>query len=102
MILVLEEGITQDQKSHLRHLLRKEGYIVREILDNGQCIIGAIGETTPDIDFFQQLPGVAKAIPISTTFKLVSRQMHPKDTLVQVGDVVIGGERIVVIAGPCA
>lgn len=102
MILVLEEGITQDQKSHIRQFLRREGYMVREIMHNGQCVIGAIGKATPDIDLFQQLPGVSKVIRISTPFKLASRQMHPEDTLVTVGDVVIGGERITVIAGPCA
>ncbi len=102
MIFVLEEGITHDQKNHIRSTLRKEGFIVREIYDNGQSIIGAIGKSVRDTNFFQQLPGVAKVIPISTSFKLVSRQMHPQDTLVQVGDVVIGGERITVIAGPCA
>jgi 3-deoxy-7-phosphoheptulonate synthase len=102
MIFVLEEGITHDQKKKIRSTLRKEGYIVREIYDNGQSIIGAIGKSAREPDFFQQLPGVAKVIPISTSFKLVSRQMHPQDTVVQVGDVLIGGERITVIAGPCA
>lgn len=102
MILVLENGITQDQKNHIRSVLFREGCIVREMSDAGQNIIGAIGKRDQDTDFFKQLPGVAKAIPISTPFKLVSRQMHPEDTHVQVGDVVIGGERITVIAGPCA
>jgi 3-deoxy-7-phosphoheptulonate synthase len=102
MILVLEKDITTEQKSHIRSVLRGEGFIVREILENGQCVIGAIGKTGRDITFFEQLPGVEKMIPISTSFKLVSRQLHPDDTLVQVGDVVIGGERITVVAGPCA
>lgn len=102
MILVLEKGITTDQKSHIRSVLRGEGFIVREILENGQCVIGAIGKSSQDIHFFEQLSGVEKVIPISTSFKLVSRQLHTEDTLVQVGDVVVGGERIVVVAGPCA
>jgi 3-deoxy-7-phosphoheptulonate synthase len=68
----------------------------------GQNIIGAVGKTGQEIDFFENLPGVTKVIPISTSFKLVSRQMHPEDTRVQIGDVVVGGERIAVIAGPCA
>jgi len=41
-------------------------------------------------------------IPISTPFQLVNRQMHPEDTIVQVGDVQVGGDRIIIIAGPCA
>lgn len=102
MILVLEKGITQDQKSNIRSILFKEGCVVREMSEAGQNVIGAIGKGKQDVDFFEQIPGVAKVVPISTSFKLVSRQMHPEDTRVQIGDVVMGGERIVVIAGPCA
>ncbi|MCK5195607.1 MAG: 3-deoxy-7-phosphoheptulonate synthase, partial [Desulfobulbaceae bacterium] len=82
--------------------LFKEGCIVREMSEAGQNIIGAVGKGSRDVDFFEQLPGVAKVISISTSFKLVSRQLHPEDTLVQVGDVAVGGERITIIAGPCA
>jgi len=102
MILVLENGITQDQKSNIRSILFREGCIVREMSEAGQNIIGAIGKSGGDVSFFEQLPGVAKVVPISTSFKLVSRQMHPEDTRVQIGDVVVGGERIAIIAGPCA
>ena len=102
MILVLEKGITQDQKNNIRSILFKEGYIVREMSEAGQNIIGAVGKGGKDTDFFEQLPGVARVIPISTSFKLVSRQLHTEDTQVQVGDVLVGGERITIIAGPCA
>jgi 3-deoxy-7-phosphoheptulonate synthase len=102
MILVLEKEITQEQKGKIRSILFREGCVVREMSEAGQNVIGAIGKGKQDIDFFEQIAGVAKVIPISTSFKLVSRQMHPEDTRVQIGDVVMGGERIVVIAGPCA
>ncbi|MBW2259805.1 MAG: phospho-2-dehydro-3-deoxyheptonate aldolase, partial [Deltaproteobacteria bacterium] len=102
MILVLQEGITPEEKDRIRTTLRGEGYIVREMVDSGRSLIGAIGEVTQNLDFFEGLPGVERVIPISTAFKLASRKIHPQDTLVQVGDAAIGGERIVVIAGPCA
>lgn len=102
MILVLENSITQEQKNRILSILREGGCIVRQMSDAGQCVIGATGNAGHDPGFFQQLPGVAKVVPISTSFKLVSRQMHPEDTVVDVGDVAVGGERIVVIAGPCA
>ena len=102
MILVLEEGITQDQRNHIRSVLFSKGYIVREISEQGQTIIGAIGKGDQDAAVFSQLPGIAKVIPISKSFKLVSRELHAEDTRVQVGNVIIGGERIIVIAGPCA
>ncbi|MBW2557145.1 MAG: hypothetical protein JRE07_09655, partial [Deltaproteobacteria bacterium] len=44
MILVLEKGITQDQKKNVRSILFSEGYIVREMSEAGQNIIGAVGQ----------------------------------------------------------
>ena len=102
MILVLKREITEEQKNHIRNILRSEGYLIREMSEHGQPLIGAIGEGGQDLDFFEGLPGVARVIPVSSSFKLASRKMHPEDTLVNVRDVVIGGERIVVMAGPCA
>jgi 3-deoxy-7-phosphoheptulonate synthase len=102
MILVLQEGITQEEKDRIRTTLRGEGYIVREMMDSGRSLIGAIGKTTQDLSFFEGLPGVEKVIPITSSFKLASRKMHPEDTTINVGDVIIGGERLVVMAGPCA
>lgn len=102
MILVLQQAITQEQKDRIRSTLRGEGYLVREMSDGGRSLLGAIGETGHHPNFFEKLPGVERVIPISSAFKLASRKMHPKDTVVHIGDVAIGGERIVVIAGPCA
>jgi 3-deoxy-7-phosphoheptulonate synthase len=102
MILVLKEDITQEQKDQIRSILRGEGYIVREMSDQGRALMGAIGKPGQDPDYYEQLSGVERVIPISSAYKLASRKMHPEDTQVQVGDVVIGGERLVVMAGPCA
>jgi len=102
MILVLEKDVTQEQKSRIKSAIREDGCIVREMSDAGQSVIGVLGKGRHDASFFQDLPGVAKVVPVSTSFKLVSRQMHQEDSVVDVGDVAIGGERIVVIAGPCA
>ncbi len=102
MILVLADDITENQKNNIRHVLYQEGCMVREVTGTGQNVIGAIGKDNLGAAFFEGLKGVEKVIPISTPFKLVSREMHPEDTVVQVGDVQLGGERITIIAGPCA
>jgi 3-deoxy-7-phosphoheptulonate synthase len=102
MILVLKKEATQEEKGHIRRILYEEGYIVREMSEEGQNVVGAVGKGSKDTAFFEGLPGVEKVVPISTPFKLVSRQMRPEDTTVNVGNVVIGGERITIIAGPCA
>lgn len=102
MLITLEEGITTEQKSTIRSILYKDGCIVRDLAENGQNIIGAVGRGKTDVEALKKLPGVETVIPISTSFKLVSRELHPEDTVVQVGDVAIGSDRIVIVAGPCA
>ena len=51
---------------------------------------------------FENLPGVAEVIPVSAPYKLVSREAKRENTVVSVGGVPVGGERVVVIGGPCA
>lgn len=102
MLIVLEPDISQEQKNRILGTLRQGGCIFREISDAGQSIIGATGDAGHPPEYFESLPGVVRVVPVNTAFKLVSRQMHPADTRVRVKDVSVGGERIVVIAGPCA
>ncbi|MFO7838040.1 MAG: 3-deoxy-7-phosphoheptulonate synthase, partial [Desulfosalsimonadaceae bacterium] len=102
MLIVLQAVITPEQKNRILAVLREGGAIYREITDAGQSVIGVAGGTGCEADDFRSLPGVERVVPITTAFKLVSRQMHPQDTRVPVGSVEIGGERISVIAGPCA
>jgi 3-deoxy-7-phosphoheptulonate synthase len=102
MIIVLKPDVKAEEKEHVRAVLKREGYLVREIATTEETIIGAVGRVSRDLRFFEQMPGVARVIPISHAYKLVSRELHPDDTVVRIGDVEVGGPRIVVIAGPCA
>ncbi len=102
MLITLAEGITTEQENGIRSSLYKDGCIVRDLAENGQNIIGAVGRGNTDVDALKKLPGVEAVIPIATTFKLVSRELHPEDTVVQVGDVAVGSDRIAIVAGPCA
>ncbi|MBM4275831.1 MAG: 3-deoxy-7-phosphoheptulonate synthase [Deltaproteobacteria bacterium] len=101
MILVLSLSITQEEKEKLKETLRSEDYLVREIIGVEETIIGVVGKIRRDISYYEALPGVAKAIPISKPYKLVSRELHPAPSIIKIGDVAIGGDRLVVIAGPC-
>lgn len=102
MLIVLTKDITPQQKNTILSVLREGNAMFREITDAGQSIIGATGTAGRDLSYFRLLPGVDRVVPVDTAFKLVSRQLHPEDSRVKVGDVLVGGERIVVIAGPCA
>ena len=101
MILVLNQGITQEEKEKLLGTLNSEVCLVREIQGVRETILGVVGKIRRDIGYYEGLPGVAKAIPISKPYKLVSRELHPTASIIKIGDVALGGDRLVVIAGPC-
>ncbi|MBT3387754.1 MAG: 3-deoxy-7-phosphoheptulonate synthase [Desulfobacula sp.] len=102
MILVLENKITHNQKNKIKNMLSDEGCITREIMDAGRNVIGIIGKTRTGLDEFKQMDGIADAIPIKASYKLVSREFQSEDTKVKIGNVVVGADRIVIVAGPCA
>ena len=102
MILKLESKITQTQKDKIKNMLSEEGCITREIVDAGWNVIGIIGNCKKSADELEQLEGVADVMPIKTSYKLVSRDFKSEDSKVKIGSVVVGGDRIVMIAGPCA
>ncbi len=73
--------------------------------ENGKTIIGAVGESEELLavdESFLRLPGVESALPTQQPFKLVSHEFKQEQTRIQVGDVEIGGQEIILMAGPCA
>jgi 3-deoxy-7-phosphoheptulonate synthase len=99
MLLELRDDLTPEEKSDLTSALVEHGCAFR-ILSGTH--IGILNRNRRGEDFFSRLHGVAQAVPVNTPYKLASRQMHPEDTRVPVAGVEIGGERLTVIAGPCA
>jgi 3-deoxy-7-phosphoheptulonate synthase len=66
-------------------------------------VIGVLGQAFPELrDTLELLPGVEQVIPVTKPYKLASREFHPQDTIVELNGVTIGGNEIVVMAGPCA
>lgn len=102
VILVLKKGIEGEDKEALIRTIRSEGAMVREIEGVEETILGVVGTAHSDTRHYETLTGVEKVIPISKPYKLVSREMHPEPTIINVGGVEVGGNRLVVIAGPCA
>ncbi len=70
-----------------------------------RVVIGAIGEGKVALqyqDLFIRMPGVDRIVPISRPYKLASREFSPQDTVFPLDGVSIGGQGIVIIAGPCS
>jgi 3-deoxy-7-phosphoheptulonate synthase len=68
-------------------------------------VIGVVGvvQILPDLrEVLELMPGVEEVVPISRPYKLSSREFQPKSTVIEIGGVTIGGNELVVMAGPCA
>jgi len=102
MIIVLKKNITEVQQEHIRAFLVGKGYTVKEIVGQEETVFGAVGQSSLDLREVELIEGVAKVIPISKPYKLASRELKKEDTIVTVGKVKIGGNRVAIIAGPCA
>ena len=102
MIIILRQGLTPSEKDKVRAFLTEKGFMVREIVGENDTVFGAVGTVHIDPRQVELLPGVSSVVPISKPYKLASRELKKEDTIVSVGKVRIGGNRVAVIAGPCA
>ncbi len=102
MVIVLRHDILEGQKQDIHSFLSDKGFRVREIQGEQETILGAVGLQQIDLREVELLPGVSRVIPITSPYKLASREFRKIDTEVPVGPITVGGARIVVIAGPCA
>lgn len=104
MIVVLRKDATEEQIGHLVEKIRKLGLTPHISKGTERTIIGVIGpEDILQITPLEIFPGVEKVMPVLSPYKLVSREMRKENTIIDVGrGIRIGGNRIVVMAGPCA
>src|SRR5579872_7444495 len=104
MIVVMRRGATQQEVDHVIERLHEAGY--REQVSTGEetTVIGVIGSGfAPDFaEKLEMLPGVSATYRISKPYKLASRDFKPQSSVVQVGDLRIGADEFVVMAGPCS
>ena len=103
MIAVLKHGTTPEQATGLIAWLKNMDLDVHVSEGKEVTILGLIGDTSRvDIDLLKSLEIVDSITRVSEPFKQANRKFHPNDTIVQVGDVRIGGGYFVSIAGPCS
>ena len=103
MIVVMNAGATQENIDHVIAKIEQTG--LRTHLSKGEdrVIIGVIGDKQLIAGLeMNMMEGVEKTVRITEKYKLVSRNFHPEDTIVDVAGVKVGGNAIVVMAGPCS
>ena len=103
MIAILKHGTTPQQTAHLVAWLKHQNLDVHISEGAEVTVLGLIGDTSRvDMELLNSLEIVESVKRVSEPFKQANRKFHPKDTIIQVGDVRIGGGYFAMIAGPCS
>src|SRR5471030_147621 len=102
MVVVMEERATETQIEQVVARLTEMGMDVHRSTGVTRTVLGVVGQGRPDAGIIELLDGVHEVLRISEPYKLASRTFKPEGTIVTVGDVRIGGDEVIVIAGPCS
>jgi 3-deoxy-7-phosphoheptulonate synthase len=102
MVVVMEERATEAQIEQVVARLVEMGMDVHRSTGVTRTVLGAVGQGRPDAALIELLDGVHEVVRISEPYKLASRTFKPDNTVVTVGDVRIGGDEVIVMAGPCS
>ncbi|MGE5672309.1 MAG: 3-deoxy-7-phosphoheptulonate synthase [Mycobacterium leprae] len=102
MIIVMRRGAGEAEIELVMERVRESGVPVHLSRGEEKTIIGAIGADHSIVELLEALPGVERITPISKPYKLVSRDFHPEDTVVRIGQHSVGGSGLFVVAGPCS
>ncbi len=107
MIVVVNAKVPDSNVEQIVDILKSAGYRGADISRGTEkIVIGAVGK--PDFDKellasqIRTFPFVEDVVIIAKPYKLVSRDFRPEDTVIRVGDVEIGGRKVVIMAGPCS
>ena len=103
MLIVMDATATADDVRRVVEAVENAGLQAHPIPGAQRTAIGITGNRgSVESAAFENLPGVAEVIPVTAAYKLVSRETKREDTVVLIGGVAVGGQRVAVVAGPCA
>jgi len=103
MIIVMSPSATKEQINHVEQKLLSLGFKTHPIYGEIKTVIGAIGDKRLlDTQAITSMPGVENIVPIMKPYKLVGKELKSTKTVIHVGDISIGGDELVLMAGPCA
>jgi 3-deoxy-7-phosphoheptulonate synthase len=101
MVIVMQRGATEKQIERVIERLISDGFDVHRSTGAERTVLGVVGGMIVDSRDYELLDGVREVVRITQSYKLSSRTFKPEGTIVQVGGVKIGGDAVVMMAGPC-
>src|SRR4051812_33875637 len=102
MVVVMQERATEDQIELVVARLVEMGMDVHRSTGATRTVLGVVGQLRPDPGLIQLLDGVHEVVRISEPYKLAGRTFKPENTVVTIGDLRVGGDEVVIMAGPCS
>ena len=103
MIAILKNGTPEEQTAHLVSWLKQMNLDVHISKGAEVTVLGLIGDTSRvDMELLSSLEIVSSVKRVSEPFKQANRKFHPNDSIIQIGNVKIGGGYFAMIAGPCS
>lgn len=103
MLIVMKQGASRPQIQAVCDSIAAMGFTAHEIPGSTRTAIGITGNQGPIAPgTFADLEGVSDCVPVSKPYKLVSREMKPDSTIVDVGGVNVGDGSLAIMAGPCS
>ena len=103
MIAILKRNVTDEQTKSLTDWLKAMDLDVHISKGQEMTVLGLIGDTSRvDMDLLRSLDMVESVKRVSEPYKQANRKFHPQDTIVEAGDIRIGGGYFAMIAGPCS
>src|SRR5918996_745658 len=102
MVVVMNERATEAQVDAVIARLIELGMDVHRSSGATRTVLGVVGANRIEKEMIEILEGVSEVLRISEPYKRASRSYRPEDTIVQVDDVRIGGDEVIVMAGPCS
>src|SRR6187399_2278460 len=106
MIIVLKPEISKTDEKRILKEIRKRGYEPHVMRGVARTVVGAIGDelTHQSLETLAMaFPNIVESVtPVQKRYKLVSREAHPQDSTIRVRNLVLGGKKVQIMAGPCS
>lgn len=103
MIIVLKQGTTQQEIDTVTNAVVARGVSVSPIVGTEMTILGLTGDTSRiDPDQLESFHCVERIMKVAEPFKKANRAFHPAPSEIKIGDTVVGGKKLAIMAGPCS
>ena len=103
MIIVLKQGTTQQEIDTVTNAVVARGVYVSPIVGTEMTILGLTGDTSRiDPDQLESFHCVERIMKVAEPFKKANRAFHPAPSEIKIGNTVVGGKKLAIMAGPCS